>query len=66
MPYLAGFLLGASLTLMLAIIYMKLYSGPLNIEAVDDSALNSRIMEVPAVKEYQPVTKYEVSLGMYN
>ncbi|ERL93017.1 hypothetical protein D910_10319 [Dendroctonus ponderosae] len=64
LPYLAGFLLGASLTLILAIIYMKLYSRPLNIEAIDDSVLN-RIMEVPAVKEYQPLTKYEGWVNEY-
>ncbi|XP_076272264.1 testis-expressed protein 2 isoform X4 [Rhynchophorus ferrugineus] len=69
MPYLAGLMLGMSLALILGYIYIKLYTDVcLNVfdHKVNTNAnLNNRIMEIPAVKEYQPVTKYEGWINEY-
>ncbi|XP_066253655.1 testis-expressed protein 2 isoform X2 [Euwallacea similis] len=58
LPYLAGALLGASLVLILGFIYVKLYTIPVSVPD-NIAGITSKIMEIPAVKEYQPVTKFE-------
>lgn len=66
-PYLAGLLLGISLALIFGYIYLKLYT---NITSLDPTVynkhiLNNNIMEIPAAKEYQPLTKYEGWVNEY-
>lgn len=58
-------MLGASLALILGYVYVKLYTSldttMLPNKSLKLARLNSKIMEIPAVKEFQPVTKFEVS-----
>lgn len=60
LPYLAGTLLGASLALVLSYLYVKLYTIPLAGDSAVVGGMVSKIMEIPAVKEHQPLAKYEV------
>lgn len=60
LPYLAGSLLGASLALVLSYLYVKLYTIPLAGDTAVAGGMVSKIMEIPAVKEHQPLAKYEV------
>ncbi|KAJ8942024.1 hypothetical protein NQ318_002778 [Aromia moschata] len=66
-PFLAGLAVGIILTYVGTQIYLKLY--PLNVIApvspTENSLPSNKILEVQAIKEYQPLCKYEGWVNEY-
>ncbi|CAH1135926.1 unnamed protein product [Ceutorhynchus assimilis] len=64
-PYLAGLLLGASLALSLGYVYVKLCTTVTFGNTATITKKRANIMEIPAIKEYKPLNKYEGWVNEY-
>ncbi|XP_060522964.1 testis-expressed protein 2 isoform X2 [Cylas formicarius] len=68
-PYFAGLLLGVALTAAVFLAFLKIYASNVATVAtnttISTSQIVRKIMEIPAAKEYQPLTKYEGWVNEY-